>query len=638
MMLLVAWQYLRLPADVVDDAYIYLRYAQNILASEGWVFNPGEAHNTATSPLWVVWLVALGGVVGVEHLATLSYAGSMVWLLVMLALLYGLLRPAGRAIAGAAVMTAVLSPHMYRTLGLPTTMHMSLLFATLLAYRYRRWNLMFTGLALLPLVRMENGLLLPLVAALAWRRDGVALSSLVWRSALATLPTAAWLLYSVVTFGRPFPVSLDAKLWQTESGDMGTGWVYLSDLVDYTSFLALPWARLFDVQANIARDSVAEILPGHLWVMALILLTIPLLIVGAVRLVRGGMPRGAGVMVVWALVHTLVYGFVLNVPGYPWYFTLAIIAGTWLVFGGLVWGRRPSVRFSLGAVVLLGSYLVLFVGEQKTTKIRSEPYEAVASWLRENTPEDAIVVHHEPGHIAFASRRRCIDRLALTTPQYLDKLRLGQSDLLWVGSLREPAPLYYLALSGQLPSPFARTELTQMLVYDDPGDLPIQVYHFEPSRFLLPPEGATSVFDVQYRLEGPELLSAQTLIPVDPGRRIAPAILLHPLAAPAAGAVLVIELPADGPRRSMLGFDAAFLVQGGAVTSDGVEFSIEVKYGDGSTERQEGAHRPESGREAELRRFEFPLRSDAPVREIRIWPHDSVVTHDWWALCQPILR
>jgi hypothetical protein len=49
----------------LDDVYIHCRYAQNLLAGQGYCFNPGEAVSADTSPLWVL-LIALGGLFNSE--------------------------------------------------------------------------------------------------------------------------------------------------------------------------------------------------------------------------------------------------------------------------------------------------------------------------------------------------------------------------------------------------------------------------------------------------------------------------------------------------------------------------------------------------------------------------------------------
>ncbi len=56
----------------VDDVFITYRYAQNLVAGNGFVFNPGEWVLATTAPAWGPRLAALHGVtrVGLENLRT----------------------------------------------------------------------------------------------------------------------------------------------------------------------------------------------------------------------------------------------------------------------------------------------------------------------------------------------------------------------------------------------------------------------------------------------------------------------------------------------------------------------------------------------------------------------------------------
>jgi arabinofuranosyltransferase len=67
-----------------DDAYIYLKYAQNIATGNGWSFNPGEPSYGTTSPLWTL-LISAGELIGIGAKNT-GVALSLIslWLLVFL--------------------------------------------------------------------------------------------------------------------------------------------------------------------------------------------------------------------------------------------------------------------------------------------------------------------------------------------------------------------------------------------------------------------------------------------------------------------------------------------------------------------------------------------------------------------------
>ncbi|TET83600.1 MAG: hypothetical protein E3J37_05110, partial [Anaerolineales bacterium] len=44
----------------IDDAYITFRYAQNLLAGNGLVYNPGEAVLGTTTPIYALLMAGLG--------------------------------------------------------------------------------------------------------------------------------------------------------------------------------------------------------------------------------------------------------------------------------------------------------------------------------------------------------------------------------------------------------------------------------------------------------------------------------------------------------------------------------------------------------------------------------------------------
>ena len=49
---------------IIDDSYITYRYSRNILAGNGFVFNPGERVLGTTTPLYTLILVGIGSVTG----------------------------------------------------------------------------------------------------------------------------------------------------------------------------------------------------------------------------------------------------------------------------------------------------------------------------------------------------------------------------------------------------------------------------------------------------------------------------------------------------------------------------------------------------------------------------------------------
>lgn len=75
LMLLALWQAMQLWAFSLDDAYISLTYAKNVVAGKGFVFNPGEKVEGFSNPLWVL-LLAMGGMIGIPMVAWAKVLGT----------------------------------------------------------------------------------------------------------------------------------------------------------------------------------------------------------------------------------------------------------------------------------------------------------------------------------------------------------------------------------------------------------------------------------------------------------------------------------------------------------------------------------------------------------------------------------
>ncbi|MDP7112692.1 MAG: hypothetical protein QGH45_12050 [Myxococcota bacterium] len=71
---LICWSYAEV--ELIDDAFISLRYADNLLAGHGLVFNPGERVEGYSNFLWVLLLAAAGGL-GLEMPAASQWLGGL---------------------------------------------------------------------------------------------------------------------------------------------------------------------------------------------------------------------------------------------------------------------------------------------------------------------------------------------------------------------------------------------------------------------------------------------------------------------------------------------------------------------------------------------------------------------------------
>ncbi len=202
----------------IDDAYITFRYARNILAGLGFVFNPGEQVLGTTTPFYTLLMVGLGSVSG----GVTAPFPVLAWLLNALAdaascvLLWKIGSRLGSQTAGiAAALVWAVAPFSvtFAIGGMETSVYVLLLLGSVLAYlggRYKTWALL-SGLAFL--TRPDALILVGLLAIdrllhslprPRWGRLFLDLGVFL----LVVLP---WIGFASAYFGSPLPHSIAAK-------------------------------------------------------------------------------------------------------------------------------------------------------------------------------------------------------------------------------------------------------------------------------------------------------------------------------------------------------------------------------------------------------------------------------------------
>jgi arabinofuranosyltransferase len=202
----------------IDDSYITYRYARNILAGDGFVFNPGERVMGTTTPLYTFLMTGLGALTGGTQAPFPSLA------LVVNALADAgtclLLWYIGRRIqspvagAGAALVWAI-APYSvtFAIGGLETSVYVFLLTGMMAAHLSKRRNLAALAGVLALLTRPDAILLVgPVMVDRLWQawkhKDRLQPGEL----AAFLLPGIAWAAFATAYFGSPVPHSVSAKL------------------------------------------------------------------------------------------------------------------------------------------------------------------------------------------------------------------------------------------------------------------------------------------------------------------------------------------------------------------------------------------------------------------------------------------
>jgi hypothetical protein len=397
----LAWSWRTL---FVDDAFIGLRYAANLLAGHGFVLHPGETPVEGVTNLgWTLLLAALG-VVGPLDLAA-KLAG-LVALIATLALLAALIRrlaaigatAAHGVLLGAPLLLVASSFDIayFALAGMETGLLAALLIAmALLARRDAEgWRVgLLAGIA--AMVRPE-AIVVPLVyAALrrdrqGWRVAGVALALV----ALATLLRLAW-------FGDWLPQPARAKgsgiaVWLINLRGLATaGSAYLPFPLlglPALALMALGWQRL-RARAAAEGDMLAAIAAtGVLFVVY----ALP----DWTSLARYAAPYAPAMIVLaWFALTPWLAG--RRIAG------LALLASL-LGVNGLDHVARHAMAERWPFYVVFGERLV-------------EP----ARWIALNTPAEAVIASRRIGVLAFHGRRRVFDYAVGIADRDVPKLFAG---------------------------------------------------------------------------------------------------------------------------------------------------------------------------------------------------------------------
>jgi len=224
MALLVSFSGMIWPSWLTDDAFISFRYAQNLVAGNGLVYNVGERVEGYTNFLWTM-LAALALRLGGE-LVFLSYISGVVLGLAILLLAYWLARwllGPGWALVVALIVATSQSVLVYtaRGSGLETGLFALLVLAgSACVIQPRFWGALGPLFALATLTRPEGALLMGLTLLYVWfiGTDITGNRSLIGRIR-ATLPALAgyllivgpYFLWRMTYYGELLPNTFYAK-------------------------------------------------------------------------------------------------------------------------------------------------------------------------------------------------------------------------------------------------------------------------------------------------------------------------------------------------------------------------------------------------------------------------------------------
>lgn len=412
-----------------EDALIVLRYARNLVAGNGLVFNPGEHVMGFTTPLFTVisgLFVLLGG----DKAPALQNSFGVLCLLTEALLAARLLVRVGAAAAAplVVVLLAVNINQNHLFIGMEIHLFAVLFLLSLELHHQGRSTATAVAVGLLFLTRYEGVLLAGMFFGHQWlveRRPP-------FKPALIALGVVSpWLLFATVYYGSPLPTTLSAK-----EGYLGVG-NYLSQVRDY---YAATGQRLLELYVGQESGSSPDAL------MAMPVLVV-LLIAGAVYLLRRHLDLWP--LVAFPLVTLISYALIGADANFRWHYFLLNVLGAVLLALGVYALLSTVARFatrligarfleqprSRDAAAVIATALVVLVLTlpilrriDSNVSYRFEPGQgaqtlmAIGDWLQQRYEPETSLMNPSIGLLGWHSHLRIIDQAGLVTPglRYLD--------------------------------------------------------------------------------------------------------------------------------------------------------------------------------------------------------------------------
>lgn len=406
----------------VDDAWITYRYAENLAAGEGFVYNPGERVYGTTTPLLTL-LLAGADLAGVPlpaaslALALAATAAALGWLALLAAPRIG----AAWAALVLGLLAVAPSHVVWSVSGMETALFVAFLAGAFLAYERGRWTLLGLAAAGAFLTRIDAVVLLAAVAATelllallpaAASSDRPAPARGRRRAALVFLAAVApWLAFALLYFGSAVPQAV----WAKTGIYRGLSWERVPDLLHGALDPRLaPWP--LELALTLAGAAALLRRPGRL-------AAVPVWLAGNAAFLALGQVH----LHPWYLAP--FHPFVLLLWGFALAWLARLAAGLAVRFHrGLLARRRPpaATRLSLPARVAaaLGATAVIAAAAVPAARIearsRQESYEtahaAIGRYLAERTRPGEVVYAWDIGYVGYLSGREILDFQGIVSP------------------------------------------------------------------------------------------------------------------------------------------------------------------------------------------------------------------------------
>ena len=413
----------------IDDAYITLRYAENIARGNGFVYNPGEHVYGTTTPLLTFILAAFSrmtqhallagkilniladAAVAVMLFGFAGRFGGSRWVGYLAALLYGL-NPI---------------PIKWSASGMETGLYIFLICLSFWQYERQRFRAAYIFAALATLTRIDGALIFGvlLTADIVHRRRGL------WTDAvIGAFPLLLWAGFALLYFGSPIPHSAWAKR------------ITYGGHAPLEAFGEILRKLLFRHGAYSAIAAIPAFI-GMFWI--------------TVRR-RRGWPMVAWWFGYWAffvLTGSKLQGWYLA-PA-VWVYTLSTALGVGIIARIVVekrlsswaraWFARPAL--AIGALTVISVSMVLirerYVEEKSTIgTLEGQVSRPIGLWLAEHAAPTDTVCLESIGAVGYYSGLYILDEVGLVSPAVVPFNQQTPGTPNFGGIVRAFTPTYYV--------------------------------------------------------------------------------------------------------------------------------------------------------------------------------------------------
>ncbi len=389
------------PDALIDDAFISFRYAENLAAGNGLVFNPGERVEGYTNFLWTVLLAGATRLGFDIILSSIILAGGcaimVLWLLYRVG--QSMMEVDGTPVSIAAVPMVLWVAHgavaRYIVSGMETLLFTALLSSALFTACYARRPLL-TGIlfGVAALTRPEG----VLYGGIVWLWLLVVTPSAErWRTALyflagAALVYAPYFLWRFTYYGYLFPNTYYAKASGFQWERLARGLEVLDYTVNQSALVVAGVLSLFAVTLSHSNRRVVG-----LGLFTVIITLLYFVYVG-------------GDFVIW-------FGPRFLMPVFPIFF---VLVGLGIHALGR-WVAQPRLRHGIGfsAMLWVAFHLYWFAWWPQWTNLAAfgeqmRGWRELGIWLQEEYPPDTTIATDAAGLIPYYSGFVTLDMFGLT--------------------------------------------------------------------------------------------------------------------------------------------------------------------------------------------------------------------------------